>query len=126
VNGFGGAESPVWAQFAHAVAPFTLGEHVRRLMSGRTVDDLIRPTELWTLNEPTIKALRDAFPLGFLQYYPADDGWLEDLVLYRDGELMLGAITHEGAAVLRVSPDESAAFTEAGFPSHDQLPYIGY
>jgi hypothetical protein len=126
VECLGEADSRVWASFELVANPYSLGEQVRRKMSGRTTADLTRPTELWSLNDATIGALREAFPRGVLDYYPADDGWFEDLALYRDEELVFGAITHEHAAVLRVTDLECAQFAAAGFPSHDELPYIGY
>jgi len=46
-------------------------------------------------------------------------------VLYRDGDLMLGVLSHEAFAVLRVSDLEAAELASAGFISHDSLPRIG-
>ena len=126
VSCLGDTETPVWTAFERAVGPFALGEHVRRRMGGRTAKDLTRSTELWTVNDLTIEALRRAFPRGILDYFPADEGWFEDLALYREGELMFGAVTHEHAAVLRITDLEYAELSAAGFPSHDDLPYIGY
>lgn len=126
VECLGDADAPVWVPFEGAVHPYALREQVRRRMSGRTANDLTRLTELWALNSVTIDALREAFPHGVLEYYPSDEGWFEDLALYRDGELMFGAITHERAAVLRITDLEYAEFAASGFQSHDELPYIGY
>jgi hypothetical protein len=126
VECLGEPDAPVWAGFERVVSPYALGEQIRRRMSARTADDLTRQTELWALNDATIGALRQAFPRGVLEYYPADEGWFENLVLYRDGELMFGAITHEHAAVLRITELEHAELAAAGFRSHDELPYIGY
>jgi hypothetical protein len=126
VDCLGDIDPPVWATFERAVGSFARGQQVRRRMSGRTVEDLTRLTELWTLNDQTISALRQAFPRGVLDYFPAEEGWFEDLALYRDSELMFGAITHEHAGVLRITELEYAEFAGAGFSSHDELPYIGY
>jgi hypothetical protein len=94
-------------------------------MSGKTADDLHRETELWKLNQSTIDVLKHALPAGIFQYDPRDGGWFEDPILYRNGELMLGVLSHEAFAVLRVSDRESAQLAAAGFPSHDSLPRIG-
>jgi hypothetical protein len=126
VECMGETDSPVWSAFERAVHPYALGERVRRRMSGQTVDDLTRPTALWALNPTTIDALRAAFPRGVLEYFPAKEGWFEDLALYREGELMFGAITHEQAAVLRITDREYEEFAALGFRSHAELPYIGY
>jgi len=69
--------------------------------------------------------LTKALPGGLLQYEPAEGGWFEDPVLYRDGRLMLGTLSHEAFAVLCISEPEFAQLEAAGFPSHDSLPRIG-
>jgi hypothetical protein len=94
-------------------------------MGGRTADDLVRTTERWTLNEISIGALQDALPQGVLEYDPRPDGWFEDPILYRDGELLLGVLSHEAFAVLRLTTSEAADLDAAGFRSHDSLPRIG-
>ena len=114
-----------WEQFDEIARPLALGEAKLERMSGRTADDLSRPTERWSLNETSISALKDALPGGFFQYDPWQDGWFEDPILYRDGELMLGVLSHEAFAVLRLTDSESQELDAAGFPSHESLPRIG-
>lgn len=114
-----------WEQFEEVVRPLALGQSKRERMSGRTADDLSRATERWTLNETSISALRDALAEGFFQYDPWQDGWFENPILYRDGELMLGVLSHEAFAVLRLTESESQELEAARFPSHDSLPRIG-
>lgn len=113
-----------WEEFDEAVRPLALGEAIRERMSGRTADDLSRSTERWTLNETSIDALKDALVEGFFQYDPWQDGWFENPILYRDGELMLGVLSHEAFAVLRLTSPESQELDVAGFPSHESLPRI--
>lgn len=114
-----------WTRFEKAVNPFSRGEKIRERMSGPTADELTRSTEVWELNHSTIEALTKALPGGLLQYEPAEGGWFEDPVLYRDGRLMLGTLSHEAFAVLCISEPEFAQLEAAGFPSHDSLPRIG-
>jgi hypothetical protein len=113
-----------WEQFEELVRPLALDQANRERMSGRTADDLSRLTERWTLNETSVDALKDALTDGLFQYDPSQDGWFEDPILYRDGELMLGVLSHEAFAVLRLTESESDDLTAAGFPSHDALPRI--
>jgi hypothetical protein len=94
-------------------------------MSGRTADDLTRATNLWELNEVTVQALKWALPNGILAYDPAEQGWFEDPVFYREGNLLLGVLSREAFAVLRLSDVEAEQLSEAMFPSHDSLPRIG-
>ena len=117
--------SDKWEQFDEVVRPLSLGKAKRERMSGRTADDLSRPTERWALNETSISALKDALSDGLFQYDPSQDGSFEDPILYRDGELMLGVLSHEAFGVLRLTDSESQELDGAGFPSHDSLPRIG-
>ncbi|HJP61345.1 MAG TPA: hypothetical protein VJ865_15160 [Gemmatimonadaceae bacterium] len=114
-----------WKQFEEAVRPVALGQAKRERMSGRTADDLSRDTERWTLNEMSVIALVDALPEGLFQYDPWQESWFEDPILYRDGELMLGVLSHEAFAVLRLTDSDSHELDAAGFPTHDSLPRIG-
>ena len=112
----------VWREFDGMVQPFARGDGVRERMSGATADDLTRRTRLWELNGETIEALRRLLPDGLFGYAPAERGWFEDPVFYRDGRLMLGILSHEAFAVLRLSEAESAQLSAAGFASHESLP----
>ena len=94
-------------------------------MSGRTADELMRNTELWELNDTSIEALKQALPAGLLTYDPSEQWWFEDPILYRGGKLMLGVLSHEAFAVLRLTDLEAVQFSAAGFPNHDTLPRIG-
>ena len=114
-------------QFEKAVKPFSRGEQTRERMSGPTADELTRSTQLWELNHSTIEALMQVLPGGLLQYEPGEGmgGWFEDPVLYREGQLMLGTLSHEAFAVLSISEAECAQLEAAGFRSHDSLPRFG-
>ncbi|HCU12513.1 MAG TPA: hypothetical protein DGB72_10350 [Gemmatimonadetes bacterium] len=119
------AEAKVWRPFEKVVKPFSRGEKSRERMSGPTADDLTRSTRLWALNPVTIGALQQALPNGLLAYDPAGRAWFEDPILYCDGNLLLGVLSHEAFAVLRISVLESVRLSAAGFPSHDSLPRVG-
>jgi hypothetical protein len=114
-----------WRRFEKMLEPFALGQKVRERMSGPTADELTRATELWELNDRSISALQHALPAGLIQYEPREDAWFENPVLYRGGDLMLGVLSHEAFAVLRVSDLEAGELASAGFISHDSLPRIG-
>jgi hypothetical protein len=118
-------EPKVWRPFEKLVKPFSKGEMVRERMSGRTADELTRASKVWELNTTTIEALQRALAGGLLAYDPAEPGWFEDPVFYRDGRLMLGVLSHEAFAIMRLSEAESAELAAAGFPSHDSLPRVG-
>jgi hypothetical protein len=113
-------------QLEEAVGPVSTGTEKRERMSGRTADDLTRATELWTLDASSIEALQTLLPDGIFQYDPRGGAgaWFEDPILYRDGELMLGVLSHEAFAVLRVTDRESVQLADEAFLSHDSLPRI--
>lgn len=119
------AEATIWQPFEKVANPFSRGDGTRERMSGATADDLTRSTRLWELNPVTFGALREALPHGLLSYDPEGRGWFEDPILYREGSLLLGVLSHEAFAVLRLSALESVRLSTAGFPSHDSLPRVG-
>jgi hypothetical protein len=119
------AEATTWRPFETIVNPFSRGEETRERMSGATADDLTRSTHLWEMNPVTVGALQQALPNGLLSYDPDGRGWFEDPILYREGNLLLGVLSHEAFAVLRLSALESVRLSTAGFPSHDSLPRVG-
>ena len=113
-----------WEEFQNAVQSLSAGVATRERMSGRTADDLRRPTELWKLDDSSIGALKKILPEGIFQYDPLGAAWFEDPVIYREGELILGVLSHEAFAVLRVTEAEAAQLAAAGFASHESLPRI--
>jgi hypothetical protein len=119
------AEATIWQPFEKVGKPFSRGDETRERMSGTTADDLTRRTQLWELNPVTVGALQKALPGGLLSYDPEGRGWFEDPILYREGNLLLGVLSHEAFAVLRLSALESVRLSAAGFPSHDSLPRVG-
>ncbi len=116
------AEPQSWREFNQLAEQFSREAGVRERMSGATADDLIRTTRLWELNDQTILALQMVLPDGLFGYNPAEGAWFEDPVFYRDGRLLLGVLSHEAFAVLRLSEAESAQLAAAGFLSHESLP----
>jgi hypothetical protein len=119
------AEATILQPFEKVANPFSRGEGTRERMSGATADNLTRSTRLWELNPVTFGALREALPNGLLSYDPEGRGWFEDPILYREGNLLLGVLSHEAFAVLRLTVLESVRLAAAGFPSHDSLPRVG-
>jgi hypothetical protein len=119
------AQATTWHPFERIVKPFSRDEGTRERMSGATADTLTRSTRLWELNPVTVGALEEALPSGLLSYDPEGRGWFEDPILYREGNLLLGVLSHEAFAVLRLTVLESVRFSAAGFPSHDSLPRVG-
>jgi hypothetical protein len=81
----------------------------------------VRETVLWTLSPDSVSLLRSFFPDGLFQYHGAvvveelpKTDWYEDPVFYRRGVIMLGVISHEGAALLELTAEEHAAVAALG------------
>lgn len=114
-----------WESFEKLIQRFFRGEQRRERMSGRTADDLTRATKIWELNDATVAALTRALPGGLLAYDPSDESSFENPVIYRDGQLLLGVLSHEAFGMFRLSDDEARELHQAGFRSHDSLPRAG-
>jgi hypothetical protein len=65
-----------------------------------------RPVEVWRLDVRSCKALRGIMPDGVLGPNEGKDAWVEDLCVYRRGELVFGTVTHEQYAFLRLTDAE--------------------
>jgi hypothetical protein len=74
--------------------------------------------ELFEFSESGIAILQRLLPHGVFSYWfwiVDAVQWVEDPVLYRDGELMLAAISHEDWAEIRLSETERAELLALGF-----------
>ena len=108
---------------AHHALPAAPREHLSKMLN----EEWERETELWRLNEETILALQQVLPDGIFSYSVGDEGWFEDLAIYRQGALMLGVISHEREGFLRVTEAEKAELESAGYcvttlPPNGQVP----
>jgi hypothetical protein len=100
-GGVGRAQSD--ALFARLEA-YYLGERERETWPGH-----VESVETWRLDKESRRALKDVLPDGIMGY-SVGGAWCEDLCVYRNGELLLGTITHENEAFLRLDRPEVARF----------------
>jgi hypothetical protein len=112
--------------FERAARPFQQPSASRRHLEAAPGEDLVRATDLWLLTDDTISTLRSGFPLGLFHYDPRPGAWLEDLILYRGSELMLGVITHEQEGVVRLSPTERKELDVTGLRYRLEGQWVGY
>ena len=100
-----GEAAPVADAFEDALAPFALppgdAHEMRR----------------WALTPESLAALRPFVADGLFVCTVGPAGWLEDLAVYRRGARVLGVDTHEGEAVLRLTPEEHAEVRALGVAS---------
>ena len=96
-----------------ALAPFSLGTRERECTVWSSRQEKVRPTPVWQLNAESIAVLATLMPRGILTYDHNAGAWLEDLCVYRGGELVFGTVTHEQFAFVRLSDDEWASWQAA-------------
>jgi hypothetical protein len=99
---------------------------IRRTLSAPAGLPLTREVELWQLTDQTVALLRGALSNSFASRKYDVDLWLEDFAVYRDGDFMMGVLSHENGGVLRVSELELGDLRRLGFPDRDSVPYVRY
>jgi hypothetical protein len=120
------AESARMRAFFQALAAFTLPAAPRRQLSAPSGGQLTREVDRWRLQDASLGILQTALPMGFASREYDVDLWLEDLAAYRDGDFMMGVLSHEGGGVLRVTESELQELRAAGFPDRDEVPWVGF
>jgi hypothetical protein len=93
-------------RLARMLAFASLGERIRECSVTYAHERNPRPVEVWRLDLAGVSALREVMPDGILGSTARVDAWAEDLCVYRRGELLLGTISHERLAFLRISDEE--------------------
>ncbi|HEU4629593.1 MAG TPA: Imm27 family immunity protein [Gemmatimonadaceae bacterium] len=114
VRAIAGEPAPVADAFEDALAPFELPLARRPVLAGTGLEDDSREVRRWALTADSLQALLAFLPRGLFETDVGPGGWLEDLAVYRRGELLLGAATHEGTGVLRLTTAE-----------HDEVRQLG-
>lgn len=100
--------APFVDTFEDELGPYERAAATRPVLTPDRAMNTMRTVRLWTLNEASLERLLSFMDTG-LFYWPAGpDGWFEDLTIYRDGELVLGLLSHEREGVLRLTREEHA------------------
>jgi hypothetical protein len=105
---------PIADEFEDAFAACFISTARRRVMTSVT-GDRTRDVRLWRLDSTSAALLESYLPRGLFTNAVNPLGWFEDPLVYRNGELMLGVVTHEQEGVLRVSSDELRELERLGF-----------
>lgn len=133
------AGTALFEHFDKVTAPFRLPTAKRRSLmargSGTRPDAFIKPTELWRLNSASFTVLQEFLPDGLCPNAPprpknknhsGKEGWFEDPVFYRNGEFMLGVVSHEREGIVRVTESERRLLEVEGFAFRPFGAYVGY
>lgn len=100
--------------FEDANADRFIATDLRRVAAAQE-DEPARHVRLWRLDEDALQALRPFLPDGVFTHRVDPHGWLEDLMLFRDGQLLLGVVTHQREGLVRITPDELRELERIGF-----------
>ena len=113
-----GIDSPVSHQpLLDDLASFYDGKHERENTTTYAGDEVRRSTDTWRLARESLAALEHHVPGGVFAEPPhSADWWVEDFLVYRRGEIMLGVVSHEDHAFVRLSEPEMIAFSDLVTP----------
>lgn len=118
--------APFADAFEDELGPYERPAARRRVVSDADKHDMTRSVRLWTFNEESLKRLLTFYDRGLFHSPPGPDGWLEDLTIYRRGELILGLVSDEQEGVLRLTRDELADVAALDIPFASTAEWIGF
>lgn len=118
--------APFADAFEDELEPYTRPAARRRVLTDADGSDFGRHVRLWTLNEASLQRLLSFLDDGLFNSPAGPDGWLEDLTIYREGELLLGLVSHETEGVLRLTHGEHVEVAAMGIPSEATAEWIAY
>jgi hypothetical protein len=119
-------QAPFADAFEDELGPYELPIARRRVLTDADGSDFTRAVRLWSFNAASLERLLSFLDQGPFHCPAGPDGWLEDLKVYRKGELLLGIVTHENEGVLRLTHQEHAEVAAMGIPSEPTAEWIRY
>lgn len=107
-------------QLRNDLTPFQRGTPKREHLTTLAGEEPRRATDTWSLCADSLVALRHHVSDGLFTApsYTAT-GWFEDFTIYRQGEIMLGVVSHEQLIGLRLTEREHREFSELKIESHE-------
>jgi hypothetical protein len=118
--------APFADAFEDELARYERAAARRRVISGADPQDLARSVRLWSFNEESLERLLSFVDRSLFHWPAGPDGWLEDLTVYRHGELVLGLVSHEREGVLRLTPRELAEVAALDIPFETTAEWIDF
>lgn len=118
--------APFADAFEDELGPFESAAAPRRKATTTTPAAADRSVRLWSYTDTTLTRLLSFLDDSLFDSPAGPDGWLEDLTIYRAGELVLGLVSHERGGVLRLTPHEHAELADLGIASERTAEWIGY
>lgn len=122
--GIVGRADPVIEAANAALAAYQLLEQVRPTSVVYSGESDRRPVKLWRLESGSLEIVARLLPDGiFTEPTYSNEGWIEDPIFYRSGEVLLGVISHEDEAFLNLSPSEASDLKDLGFALYSAATY---
>lgn len=118
--------APTADAFEDALAPFVLPIARRRVLGAAPATDLFREVRRWAFTVESLPALLRFLPGGLFEQEMGPAGWLEDLMVYRGEELVLGVVTPQREGVLRLTRAEHEQVEALRIPSSAAGEWVGY
>lgn len=109
--------APFADAFEDEMAPFELPIESRPMPTAQLSEMSPRSVRRWSFNEESVARLLTFLDEGIFHVPAGPDGWLEDLGVFRRGELVLGVLSHERQGVLRLTPEEQREVAALEIPS---------
>lgn len=119
-------QAPFADAFEDELGAYERPAAARRVLTAAEAGDVTRTVRLWAFNEASLARLLSFMDTGLLHWPAGPDGWLEDLTVYRAGELALGLVSHAHEGVLRVTRKEHADLAALDIPSEPTAGRIEY
>ena len=118
-------QAPFADAFEDELGPFERPPALRRVpfTDGQRVVE--RRARLWTLDAESLQRLMSFRGENVFHCEPGPDGWLEDLVIYRRGEIVLALASDHREGVLRLTQDEHAGVATLGIASRSCGEWLG-
>ena len=119
-------QAPFADAFEDELGPYERPAASRRVLARTAANVVQRTVRLWSFHEQSLARLLSFVDTGLFHWPPGPDGWLEDLTIYRRGELILGLVSHELEGVLRLTRSEHNAVAAFGISSDTAADSIGW
>ena len=118
--------APFADAFEDELGPYERAPARRRVVVDADPLGRTREVRLWNFSEASLDRLLSFLDNGVFHWPAGPDGWPEDLILYRRGELVLGLVSHEHEGVLRLTSHELLEAARIGIPYESMAECIDY
>ena len=117
--GLRGSPEPFNERFLAALEPYRVQPAERPHMVTYVGQEDRRSAQLWRATPELLAIIKQFFENGLFTYMTSlhSEGWLENPTFYRDGEIMLGIVSHEGEGYLQLTSLEEAELAAIGVPT---------